>query len=82
MFIPYKLYLAYGISVVANPLLAIVIVAVVGALPVWTFTFSGLPVEGWMAALLVTCFAVAGGISSTGLPTGHHEKSGPAGTVG
>ncbi len=35
-----------------------------------------------MAALLVTCFAVAGGVSSTGLPTGHNEKSGPAGTVG
>lgn len=82
MFIPYKLYLAYGISVVTNPLLAIVIGAVVGALAVWTLTFSGLPAEGWMAALLVTCFAVAGGVSSTGLPTGHNEKSGPAGTVG
>ena len=46
MFIPYKLYLAYGISVVTNPLLAIVIGAVVGALAVWTLTFSGLPVRG------------------------------------
>ena len=66
MFIPYKLYLAYGISVVANPLLTIVIVAVVGALAVWTLTFSGLPVEGWIAALLVTCFAVAGGYQQHG----------------
>jgi hypothetical protein len=76
------LYLASGISVVTNPLLAIVIGAVVGALAVWTLAFFGLPVEGWMAALLVTCFALAGGVSSTGLPTGHDAKSGPAGTVG
>jgi hypothetical protein len=76
MLIPYKLYLTDLGR--ANPLLAVVIGAVVGALAVWTLTFSGLPVEGWMAALLVTCFAVAGGVSGMGLPTGHNEKSGPA----
>lgn len=47
-----------------TPLLAIVIGAVVGALAVWTLAFFGLPVEGWMAALLVTCFALAGGVAA------------------
>ncbi len=65
-----------------NPLLAIAIGAIVGALAVWVTAFSGFAMEGWMAALVVTSFAVAGGVSSTGLPTGHDVKRKPAGTTG